>query len=444
MLPVSPFRFVLLLLFASVATVGSMRAQWNYVGPAGLSNGWSMYNDIVIDSTGAPVITYYESPMIPSPVLRWDGTQWQQVGASSFSFPASAGDNQLLVGPDGSINFFFLDNAVYRPSVVRFDGTTWGYVGGMHLYHEMVNQFSMDYDTAGKLVGAFVGSGGFRLLRENGNAWDTIVTTGLPVPLAYPFIRHSPNGELHMAYTDMNTLKVGCMKLVGTQWQQVGAGGISSGFAQYNKLLFGPSGQLCMAYDDGFTMVMQFDGTAWDTVGVAGLGALTNGLEDLISDANGDLYLSTSRIAGDHARCYKWDGSSWGQVGPAGGINDTTAGFPNIAMGQDGTLYATYNDFEIEKAVVKSYAGAMGLVDLTPGGGLQLAPNPGNAEFRIIGDFPEGGRFEVLDAFGRKILSGQAVSGRAIAMDAIPAGIYWVRMSKPTGGQQWTERWVKQ
>jgi hypothetical protein len=32
--------------------------QWNSVGPEGISNGWSLNNDIAVDTTGNPVALF--------------------------------------------------------------------------------------------------------------------------------------------------------------------------------------------------------------------------------------------------------------------------------------------------------------------------------------------------------------------------------------------------
>jgi hypothetical protein len=56
----------------------TIKAQWNFVGPAGISEDWTTYNNIDIDvTTGFPVIVYNENNK--AVCLKYDGIKWDSV-----------------------------------------------------------------------------------------------------------------------------------------------------------------------------------------------------------------------------------------------------------------------------------------------------------------------------------------------------------------------------
>jgi len=206
-------------------------------------------------------------------------------------------------------------------------------------------------------------------------------------------------------------------------------------------------GAIFCAYDDGFTTVKKLNSQTqnWDLIGSAGLGGSFIGLEDFLMDSNGGLYISTSQIAGDHARCLKFDGNAWGQLGGVG-INDTTAGYPNIALASDGTIFATYNDFEISKAVVKQFLGAVKVDERTLVADFELFPNPGTSRLHFNNTYSSGRTFvRILDLSGDVRWAGnltqeEAVSGIGVA--DLQAGIYFVELTSANG--RFCRKWIKQ
>lgn len=433
--------FVAIFLFPA-----GLQAQWNYIGPAGISSGWSAYNDIAVDSGGAPIVVYRDIGLQSAPCLRWDGSQWEQIGAASDTFPVGY-DLHLFVGKEDRISLLFQDEGNNYLSCIGYNGSQWDYISSQYLSQSIANYVTAAYDTAGQFHVAFVDMNGFHFLRENGANWDVLPMNGLPSPIAYTSLQFGPDNTPYLMFTDMNTLKANCMSWNGAAWVAVGSAGFSTNFAKDDRLLISPTGAIFCAYDDGLTTVKKLNAQTqmWELIGQAGLGGPYIGLEDFIRDSNGGLYISTSQIAGDHARCLKFDGNAWSQLGGVG-INDTTAGYPNIALSPDGTLFCTYNDFEISKAVVKEFAGAVKVEEQALGADFELFPNPGKSSLHFSGT-PTHGKFSVriLDIRGKvhwmgNLTQQDAVSG--IDLTNLDAGLYFVELTSAKG--QACLKWIKQ
>ncbi|MFK7742703.1 MAG: hypothetical protein AB8H80_20490 [Planctomycetota bacterium] len=117
---------------------------------------------------------------VPSIVSRWDGTQWQQLGAFSSAFSSIIYD--LHVTPTGVIyvggQFGDVDGVVTQ-NIARFDGTQWQAVAtAVNGAVRAIDQFSNgDLVVAGRF-NEFDGVPAGLIVRQNGSSWTSL----LPVP----------------------------------------------------------------------------------------------------------------------------------------------------------------------------------------------------------------------------------------------------------------------
>lgn len=72
---------------------------------------------------------------------------------------------------------------------------------------------------------------------------------------------------------------------------------------------------------------------------------------------------------------------------------------------------------------------------------IQVYPNPANTQLYLNAGGASIHHFELLDAFGR-VLSRGKYTGESIAVETLPVGMYWIRISLEEGGVV-VRRWVK-
>jgi hypothetical protein len=154
------------------------------------------------------------------------------------------------------------------------------------------------------------------------------------------------------------------------------------------------------------------------------------GVSDLISAPNGNLFLVTSIWANGRARCMKYDGGGWTELGSSG-VNDTTAGRPNIVLDENGTLFVSYNDFGIEKGVVKQFEGAVGEQELFSEISFEVFPNPA-ADFlhiKLNSEPDKNIQIGIINLLGQRILCKTISSNEKLSrfpVSDLKRGIYFL------------------
>jgi hypothetical protein len=349
--------------------------QWNYVGSAGISQGWTMHNDIVTDTSGKPVIVFSENSIPKTSVLEWDGNAWIQTGAASYP-NFNSGSNQLLVGSlTNNYYLFYTDDLNQFPSVLKYNGQSWSYPGSQYITNSQISHPAIALDQNEVIYTAFITPSGLKIYSLQSNSWIAHSTAGLPSPIAWLSMTFDQNNILHVTYTDMNSLKAGCMSFNGLSWVQAGNANFSGGYAQYNKIVCNANNDLYVAYDDGQTNCVKLNKitNSWENTGILGMQLYS--FWDLITDNAGSVYLTALKPGSDKVRCLKYSGTAWTEIGPQG-VSDTTAAFYTLAGDKNGVLYTTYNDWESGKAVVKKYDPLAGLQTSIFDQKLILYPNP--------------------------------------------------------------------
>ena len=370
-------------LFMSVIYFSSF-CQWNYVGPEGLSGGWSTNNDIAIDTTGKPVVIFYERDLYKAVCLRFDGYQWVNVGnPGTDSFPIEYLCD-FKIDNNNNCYILFKDSPTYKTSCIKFDGISWNYVGSQYVSAESTQHQTLAIDNTGVVYVAFYSQSGFNIVKENGGSWQLFPTNGLTSNIAFPDMKFDVNNIAYLAYTDGSTFKANCAKLVNDTWASAGNSNFSSQVAYYTRLEITKNQDIYVACDDPKISCFRLDSKSntWIKAGISGLGGDYNGLVDLISDADSRIYVSTSQISGDKARCFTFQNPEWVQLG-INGISGAIAGYPNIAFNKYGKLYSTYNDFDLSKAVVKEYNDLTDISEIHSDYIVKLFPNPARNQLHI-------------------------------------------------------------
>jgi hypothetical protein len=434
----------------------TLYAQWNYVGPPGISKDWVTKDQIAIDQNGFPVVAYEERSSNGPNILqckKHNGSSWESVDSVSLhSFPVAQFEG-FMIGKNNEYFIFFIDTGGYKPSCIRYDGKSWKYAGSKNILdHNATISFALDSNDVPYV--AAMGGQGFKLLKENGATWELLPTTGMtpsPVGMSLAFDK---SNTLHLSCGDFDpTFKgiVSCMKLNNATWQKVGSTIYTQYLSTNTRLHFTAQGALYVALDDQLIFVKKFNAStnSWDAVGNSGL---DNGhrmsTEGFVSDSAGNLYISTSSIAGDHARCIQFDGKGWNQLGVSG-ISDTTAGNTPIAIdNRHHALYVSYNDFELEKLVVKRLDLLIsGLRPCASSHLFSVYPNPATSTLTLTYDAAEPGigNYKLRNITGAVMVAGtfaEHQSENTINVEHLSPGCYLVEIT--TASSRYTYKVMKQ
>jgi len=140
-------------------------------------------------------------------VMKFDGTNWVNVGTAGFS----AGEAEFI-----SLAFSPFDG---QPYVAYSDGA------------------KTDKAT---------------VMKFDGSNWINIGNTGFSAGMAlYTSLTFSQSGEPFLAYRDGgNSYNATVMRFDGINWENVGNSGFSAGPVGFTSLAFNTSGQLYVAYED--------------------------------------------------------------------------------------------------------------------------------------------------------------------------------------------------
>lgn len=432
-------KYILILTFTFISFLGI--AQWNFVGVAGISSGWSVENKLETDTFGYPVVIFYENIQNKASCLRFNGTQWISVGNPSLDdFPIESINDFVI---DKHNNYYLLfTNTSYELSCLMYDGKIWKYVGSQKIITKQSVHSTIAIDSNG---GVYVGhptNSGFALLKEKDGIWTPYSTINLPPAIAYPSLKFDSNDVAYMGYTG-GGLWANCSKLVNGVWKSVGNTDISAKpYAAFNTTLhIAKSNEIYIAFDDGGISCYKLNEVTntWEMMGTSGLGGKHTWLEDLSSDSNSKVYITTSHVAGDKAMCFTFNGTEWMMVGSP--ISESYASYVNISANKDGKIFAAYNDFNLSKAVVKEFIVFTSTGSVAQNDQLKLFPNPSDGHFFI--ELP-GEKFTITihDINGNLIAEYQEVFERtAIDTKVFSKGIYIVSI-KTTGQQHYYKKLI--
>jgi hypothetical protein len=402
-------------------------AQWANVGSSSISNVWTTYNDIAIDTSDAPVVVFNEATT-DLKCQKFNGTQWQDVGLSSFTFPFG-GNTQILIDSVSNTYYIsFIDINTNYPSIVKYNGSVWTYAGSQYMVNEFVNDFVMAIDSSGVLYCAFLSSGGFELFKENGSSWQQVSTTGLVSPISQLAITFDQQNNLLLAFTNMNNLNASCMKLNGSVWQQLGNANITTGgFAQYNKIGVSNANEVFLATLNVSTCCYKLNSSGvWQQLGTSGLGFNFFGIDDLLIDQYNQPNILNSDLGGSKARCVYYNGSGWLQSCGTP-ISDTTASSVAMEMDSDGYIYAIYNNYSGGSAYVRKCLSVVSANEFEENGNVKIYPNPSMGIIQV--EVHKKAVVKFYNVTGGLIL--EAVvdeNNRMVDLSELPGGVYFVSL----------------
>jgi hypothetical protein len=235
-------------------------ANWTVMGTGSASGGGvsntghgSEGAELINDSTGAPILTWYEYASTGNYeiyVKRWNGAQWVEMGAGSASgggisnLPDYSVHPAITLGADGNPIIAWSDKStgVYQVYVKRWNGAQWMELGAGSA-------------SGGGISNALYGAGTVTLTTDGTGA--TIIAW---------------NDDRNGNYT----YSIFAKRWNGTSWEEIGAGsasglGLSDSLnnSRYPSLITGASGAPVIAYNTNVAGIEQiyvkrWDGAVWE------------------------------------------------------------------------------------------------------------------------------------------------------------------------------------
>jgi hypothetical protein len=329
-------------------------SNWEEVGAGSASGGgisnndsWSYRPSLAVAPDGRPYVAWNGSSSEDYEIYvrRWNGSSWEEVGSSSAS-GGGISDNSgyslypsLAVAPDG------------RPYVAWCDDS-----GSRYQYQIYVRRWN---GSIWEEVGSGSASGG-----GISNNWGDLL---------YPSLAVAPDGTPYVAWEDDSggDSEIYVRRWNGSIWEEVGSGsasggGISdnSGWSESPSVAVAGDGRPYVAwYDDSGgdreIYVRCWNGSNWEEVGSGS--ASGGGISDndgwsydpsLAVAPDGRPYVAWNDSSSGDSEIYvrRWNGSSWEEVGSGsasgGGIsaNDGWSYHPSVAVAPDGRPYIAWED----------------------------------------------------------------------------------------------------
>jgi hypothetical protein len=296
------------------------------------THGASDMPSLAIGRDGQPVVAWIEGYHPGSGnvyVRRWNGQNWEEVGAGSASLGGisgadRAGHPSLAVAPDGTLVVAWqqlLENS-YEIYAKRWRGSAWEEMGGS------ASGGGISHDDIDSMVPSLaIGSDGLPVV-----AWEArMVADGI-----------ATNDEIYLRRWN------------GDAWVELddsaSGGGISntSGYSTRPSLAVGLDNRPVVAWSDSTDHLYQicvryWDGMSWVDVGPP-LGDETS--HDDYGTGSTSLAVGPDRVpvvAGEHTDStrrflvvWRWSGSAWAEVGSDSVDGTTNALWPSLAVAPNG------------------------------------------------------------------------------------------------------------
>ncbi len=181
----------------------------------------------------------------------------------------------------------------------------------------------------------------------------------------YTSMAISPDGTPYVVFQDSeNNGKATVRKFNGSSWETVGIAGFSENQALYSSIAFSLDGTPYVGYQDGAmdkATVKKYNGSTWETVGIP---HFSTGpwayFTSIAISPNGTPYVAYQEYndTRNKASVMKFNGTSWEIVGSAG-FSAGQAPYTSLAISSGGTPFVAYMDGgNGDKATVMKFNGS--------------------------------------------------------------------------------------
>jgi len=267
---------------------------WLQVGSSASTEAISEGN-MVVGSDGLPVVVYrnFNDSIV---VRKFDGTDWQTLGAGPF---AKGDSPRIEVNSANVVHVVFNNKAVFPggSSVFKFEGNLWTPLHTQYIENLQVSYLDIAFDSNDNAVVSYrrESTGQMSVYKSNGSIWQPIGNTLFtPVNVFFGRLAIDQNDIPFITFSNPNLNNAGSvMYFDGSAWVYLGAPAFTIDPVYFSALVFDDLNTPFIAYQNGTTKLMQFNGASWVQVADSpGLGSE----HDLIFNQYGNPVLAYTNI----------------------------------------------------------------------------------------------------------------------------------------------------
>jgi len=446
-------------------------STWEDVGSEGFSTGIAY--DISLDfiSSGLPYVAYSDGGNQKRvTVKKWDGSAWTGISSTGLRIGQS-NDITLAIDRSGSSDILYLSYRIlgadesYKGFVERLDGNAWVNLGTSPYSELSVDFFSLNIGPSGTPIIAYTDEllNKKAIVKEwTGSSWLDLGSTGFSLGTAsYISMVISSSNTIYVGYSEGIKGKATVQKWNGIAWEVVGIPGFSEAGAASCSIGLDNLGNPVLAYSDGRVggmddkvTVKQWNGSAWNTMGIRGFSTGQAYSISLAFDPSGTPYVAYSDVdLGRKSVVKKWNGTAWENVGIAG-FSAGGAYSISLAIDQSGIPYIAYSDDNNGRlATVKNWDGNtntwndVGIPGVSAGTSYfnTIAFDPNGLLFLAYRDGVNNNRPTVKKWFENQweVVGNEGLSPRLaqyISLDFSPTGTPYISYSN-SQGTGYVEKW---
>ncbi len=341
-------------------------STWSQIGGDALNSGWagsaieSVYS---LDYFGGTLYAGTGLTAGDGDVWSWNGSAWTQIGGDGLNsgWAGSAIESVWALENDGTNLYAGMGETAGDGDVWKWNGSAWTQIGGDGLNsgwaastYETVESLHWDGTTLYASTGISTTDG--EIWSWNGSAWtkiegDAINSGETPEEILNIL---SISGTLYAATADtVDGAQVWSWN--GSAWSQIGGEYLNSswGYFQLSYVSSMTTGNGYLYAGTGATagdaMVWQWDGSTWTMIAGQGQNSSwSRNAYDLVSSMTtykGNLYVGLA-ISANEAEVWKWNGSTWSQVGGDSLNSGWATGYESVRSltVHNGLLYAGIGD----------------------------------------------------------------------------------------------------
>lgn len=335
--------------------------SWTKIGGDSLNSGWTTNFDLVYSMTNDGTNLYVGLGLTATEaeVWRWNGTVWSKLGGDGVNSSWNTVYEYVLsLDYYGTSLYAGLGTTAGEAEVWEYAGGTWSQIGGDSIASSWTaagnyeGVYSLTNDGTNLYAGLGVTAGDNEVWMWDTSTWTKIGGDGLNSSFTNT---HTFVSDLYYAnnvlYTGLTTTNNSGAMWTYTEgvWALIGGNYVRKSWGYYNL----QSVETMQIYGDhlyagtGYTvagnaLVWKFDGTTWELVGGQGLNSSWNiGTYEIVYSMKtfgNELYVGLGSTAGD-AEVWKWNGSTWVQVGGDSFNSGWTTGYEQV------TSLATDEDY---------------------------------------------------------------------------------------------------
>jgi hypothetical protein len=185
--------------------------NWVNAGNAGFSAGSARETCLAFSQTSEPYVAYSDgSNSSKAFVKKFDGTNWVNVGNAGFSGPNAYSPSLAFNPSDGQpyLAYLYIPGPLTfgPPTVMKFDGTNWVDVGDIQFTSLWSEYIKLAFDPAGEPFVAFCDDNILfkgTVMKFDGTNWVDVGTAGFTAGMAnYISLTFSTSGQACVAYSD--------------------------------------------------------------------------------------------------------------------------------------------------------------------------------------------------------------------------------------------------